>query len=101
MQNVNDFIRDIVTWGWTTGILEQADAKSQALKTVSEVGEMCDNIAKGRDIKDDIGDILVTLILQCEIQKFTIEECLEVAYNEIKGRKGKMINGVFIKEGDI
>jgi len=28
----------------------------------------------------------------------TIERCLEHAYNEIKGRKGKMVNGIFVKE---
>jgi hypothetical protein len=25
---------------------------------------------------------------------------LEVAYNDIKDRKGKMIDGIFVKEGD-
>ena len=28
----------------------------------------------------------------------TLEECLNIAYNEIKNRKGKMINGKFIKD---
>lgn len=31
----------------------------------------------------------------------TLEETLEMAYNEIKDRKGKMIDGVFVKEGDL
>jgi hypothetical protein len=30
-----------------------------------------------------------------------MEECLEVAYNDIKDRKGKMIDGVFVKESDL
>lgn len=29
----------------------------------------------------------------------TLEECLNIAYNEIKNRKGKIINGKFIKNG--
>nr|DAJ33134.1 MAG TPA: NTP-PPase-like protein [Caudoviricetes sp.] len=31
----------------------------------------------------------------------TVEECLQVAYEEIKDRKGKMVNGVFVKQEDI
>lgn len=30
-----------------------------------------------------------------------LEECLQSAYNEIKDRRGKMINGVFVKESDL
>ena len=30
-----------------------------------------------------------------------LEETLEIAYNEIKDRKGKTINGVFVKESDL
>lgn len=97
---LEELINKTVQWAESRGILENPCAKTQALKTVSEMGEFADNIAKGRDCRDDIGDILVTLILQCEIQNTTLEECLQIAYNEIKGRKGKMVNGIFIKEGD-
>lgn len=31
----------------------------------------------------------------------TLTDCLEYAYNSIKDRKGKMINGVFFKEEDL
>ena len=31
----------------------------------------------------------------------TVEECLRAAYEEIKDRKGKMVNGVFVKQEDI
>lgn len=30
-----------------------------------------------------------------------LEECLQSAYNEIKDRRGKMVNGVFVKESDL
>ena len=93
-------IDDVVTWGYDKGILLDPCAKTQALKTVSEVGEFADNIAKGRDVKDDIGDILVTLILQCEIQDTSLEECLNIAYSQIRDRRGMMVDGIFIKEGD-
>lgn len=37
-------------------------------------------------------------------KKYTVEdvtECLSIAYEEIKNRKGKMINGTFVKEEDL
>ena len=32
------------------------------------------------------------------LEESTLEECLNIAYNEIKNRKGKIINGKFIKD---
>lgn len=101
VMNLTELTEKVAQWGWDTDILKYSDPKSQALKTVSEVGEFADNVAKGRDCKDDIGDIIVTLIMQAELQGTTIRDCLELAYNEIAKRKGKMVNGVFIKEGDV
>jgi len=53
---------------------------------------------EGKDFKDDIGDMLVVMINLCERNKTTLEECLAVAYNDIKDRKGKMVDGIFVKE---
>lgn len=50
------------------------------------------------EIKDAIGDIAVTLILQAHMHGWTLGECLESAYQVIKDRKGKMVDGVFVKE---
>lgn len=61
----------VIQWAEQRGIFTNSDPKSQALKTVSEVGEMCDNVLKGRDCRNDIGDIVVTLILQCKMQGTT------------------------------
>jgi NTP pyrophosphatase (non-canonical NTP hydrolase) len=70
-------------------------------KLVSEVGELGDNVAKERDVTDDIGDCLVVLNNLAIMNDTTLEECLRVAYNDIKDRKGHMnSHGVFIKEGD-
>jgi hypothetical protein len=30
-----------------------------------------------------------------------IEDCIDVAWNEIKDRKGKMVDGIFVKEEDL
>lgn len=50
------------------------------------------------EAKDGIGDMLVTIIILAEMVGFDTTECLEAAYNEIKNRKGKMVNGLFVKE---
>ena len=90
----------ILEWAQVRGIFEQSDPKTQALKTVSEVGELADNVAKGRDVRDDIGDIVVTLILLAEMHGADLGECLQMAWDEIKDRKGEMVNGTFVKDGD-
>ena len=70
------------------------------MKLLQEVGELSDSLCKGKDFRDDIGDIMVVLINILVRNGLTIDECLEIAYNDIKDRKGKMVDGVFIKEGD-
>ena len=50
---------------------------------------------------DDIGDCMVVLAIIAEQHGLTISNCLEHAYNDIKDRKGKMIDGVFVKESEL
>lgn len=97
---LDDLIIKVEDWAQERGIFDNSTPKDQALKTVSEVGEFADNVLKGRDCRDDIGDIIVTLILQCKLQETTLTECLSLAYEEIAARKGKMVNGTFVKESD-
>lgn len=56
---------------------------------------------EGKTIEDDVGDINVVLINLLERNGFTMQQCLEVAWDDIKDRKGKMIDGVFVKEADL
>ena len=81
-------------------LIEGATSKDQVLKLIQEVGELSDSVCKQQDVKDDIGDCLVILINIAEREGTTLEECLAVAYEDIKDRKGKMIDGIFVKEGD-
>lgn len=91
----------IRTWHHDRNLIEGSTDKDQYMKLIQEVGELSDNICKGRDIRDDIGDIMVVLINIAERNKLTLTDCLRVAYNDIKDRKGKMIDGVFVKEADL
>ena len=92
-----DLIR---TWANDRGLYDGGDPKTQALKLVEEVGEICRAILKDNhsDIEDGIGDAVVVLTNLAELQGTSIEACIEAAYNEIKDRTGKMDNGTFKKD---
>ena len=83
--------------------LHEADSSKQFLKVSEEVGEVASALAKDKpeELKDGIGDTVVTLIILAQQNGLTLEECLETAYNEIADRKGKTVNGVFVKEEDL
>ena len=156
---MKELILKVEQWAQDRNLINGCKPIDQAMKLFSEAGELADNIGKGRDIKDDVGDVLVVIIiiakqlgatlssfnapewaedtnkkLLLKLQgslvdyaefaeyksfpsgivkrilnilngiarnyKTTLEECLSVAYNDIKDRKGIMHNGVFIKDSD-
>jgi len=156
--DVNTYYKNFTDWGLKWQIIQTSNPKAQWLKLMSEYGELCDNLAKGRDCKDDIGDmavvchmiggmkdgisqhptthtyatmdvaiselhdllgivhrrilqdlntrlhladVLITLSAIARLQGYEYTDCLEVAWNAIKNRKGKLsASGVLIKEGD-
>jgi len=93
-------INAVVHWAIDRKIIEQGNGEAQAEKTIEEARELHDAIAvQDKDeIKDGIGDTLVTLIVQAQMQGLTLLECLEHAYNEIKDREGSIVNGTFVKK---
>ena len=87
-------------WHYNRNLIAGSTDKDQYLKLIQEAGELSDNICKGNDIADDIGDMLVVLINIAERNGLTLANCLEVAWDDIKHRKGRMVDGVFVKEED-
>lgn len=83
--------------------LHNGNSDRQALKFYEEAGEVASALSRGQmdALKDGIGDTVVTLIILAQQHDMTLQECLQFAYDEIKGRKGKTINGTFIKEADL
>ena len=96
----NNLEKLIGQWHRDRNLIDGSTDKDQFMKLIQEVGELSDSLCKGKDFRDDVGDIMVVLINILVRNGITIDECLEVAYNDIKDRKGKMIDGVFVKEGD-
>ena len=83
--------------------LQNGNPDRQALKFYEEAGEVAAALSRGQmdALKDGIGDTVVTLIILAQQHDMTLQECLQYAYDEIKRRKGKTINGTFIKEADL
>jgi len=98
---MSEYVNKIIQWHHDRNLIDGSTDKDQYMKLVQEMGELSDNICKGRDISDDCGDIMVVLLNIMERNGLTMDHCLEVAYNDIKDRKGKMIDGVFVKESDL
>jgi hypothetical protein len=107
--NIQETIDAVRAWGIAKGITGP-DGKGtllgQLAKTQEELTETRDaavlymsGIAGEKDeIIDGLGDTVVTLILAAEMAGLRIEDCLAAAYDEIKGRTGRMEAGVFVKD---
>ena len=100
--NIQETTKRIKRWAEDRN-LHTADPNKQALKLGEEFGELCQGLAKGNHelVVDSIGDMYVVMTILSLQMNLNIEDCINVAYNEIKDRKGKMINGVFVKESDL
>ena len=87
-------------WAEDRGLYHKGDPKTQTLKLMEEAGEICRAVLKKNEeqIIDGIGDCVVVLTNLAHLTGTSIEECIDVAYNEIKDRTGKMSNGTFKKD---
>jgi len=104
----------IIQWAKDRNILENSNAIKQISKTQEELDETLEALKKldtykdpdnlivrsqiMNEVADGIGDMLVTIILLAKAVDLESLDCLEMAYNEIKNRKGKMVDGLFVKE---
>jgi len=106
----------IIKWAKDKEILKKATPLTQARKTEEEVHELIEacvaqqngnenftnskgkKVSTKEEIKDALGDILVTIIIGAEMQGLNLEDCLESAYNIISKRTGKMVDGQFVKD---
>lgn len=100
--NMNKLTLLIKKWAKDRG-LHKAKPEKQMLKLGEEFGELCQGMAKSNfdQVVDSIGDMYVVMTILCLQLGIRIEDCVHLAYEEIKYRQGQMINGVFVKESDI
>jgi NTP pyrophosphatase (non-canonical NTP hydrolase) len=103
MNKMNELIENVLQWGREKkiiGVNGKGTHRGQVDKMLEEAEETHYAVNKNdlMEVKDGIGDTTVTLILLAEMYGWTLEECLEHAYNVIAGRTGKMVDGVFVKD---
>jgi len=93
-----DNITRVTQWHYDRNLIDGATDKAQLTKLKEEVDELATSIWNETTPIDDIGDIIVVLINIAERNGLSINDCLAHAYNDIKDRKGKMVDGIFVKE---
>jgi NTP pyrophosphatase (non-canonical NTP hydrolase) len=101
MTTYADVEMNIVRWAESRKIIPNSNPQTQLLKAISEMGELADATIKNdrESIEDGIGDVMVCLIVYCALQDMNLTNCMQVAYDVIKNRKGTLLsNGVFVKE---
>jgi NTP pyrophosphatase (non-canonical NTP hydrolase) len=87
-------------WAKDRGLYDKGNSHTQYVKLMEEAGELAQAILKQDkpEIQDAIGDMVVVLTNLAELEGFTIEDCIDSAYTEISMRRGKMLNGTFVKQ---
>ena len=91
----------VMRWAEARGIYEHGTAEGQAKKTVEEANELLDAVQRKSipEIKDAIGDVMVTLVNVAALTDLDVRKCFYGAYLEIKDRRGEMrSDGIFYKE---
>ena len=94
--------QEIEQWAADRNLIEGSTPEKQMLKLMEEVGEIAAALARGnRDATiDGIGDAVVVLTILAEQLGTNIDFCVDQAWQEIKDRKGRMVDGIFVKEGE-
>jgi NTP pyrophosphatase (non-canonical NTP hydrolase) len=91
----------IIQWSEARKIIPNSTPEVQLLKAMSEMGELADATIKHdkEAVIDAVGDVMVCLINYCALQDIQLVDCMEVAYDQIKNRKGILLpNGVFQRD---
>lgn len=100
---MDELVANVLGWANDRNLIEGSTVDKQFVKLVEEVGELAAGLARGKtDVVDDaLGDIMVISIIMCAQRGSTPPNILEAVWDIIKTRKGKMVDGVFIKENDV
>lgn len=112
-----NLLPSIRQWAHDRNLIEGGSVGSQGLKMIEELGETFGALArlpaaygagdqeKVDDLRnkatDGFGDAVVVLTIMAEQVGMKLEDCIALAWEEIKDRKGRMVDGVFVKESDL
>ena len=107
----------VLRWAEDKDLMHKEYIEEQFMKFMEEVFEFkteldtwsrlnsCDkrkiDESLSHNLKFEMGDVLVTLIILAKQLEINPSECLDLAYTKIAKRNGKTINGIFVKEEDL
>ena len=114
INNFEELRKNVEEWADDKDLLHKENAEKQFMKFIEEVFEfktemdfysgkahiLISSVSK-EPMKDEMGDIFVTLIILCNQLGIDCVECLQLAYDKISKRKGVTKDGIFIKEEDL
>lgn len=90
----------LIQWAEARKIIPNSNPETQLLKAMSELGELADATIKRdkEEIIDGVGDVMTALVIYCALQDINLVDCMEIAHDQIKNRKGVLLpNGLFVK----
>ena len=119
--NFEELKTKVEEWAKDKDLLHSKNADKQFMKFIEEVFEFksemdylkimgqntadvyedYEYIETQENMKLEMGDIFVTLIVLCKQLGIDCVECLQLAYDKISKRKGVTKDGIFIKEEDL
>lgn len=91
----------VVRWAEARRIIPHAKPQAQLNKALEELAELFKAESQGNmpGVKDGVGDVVVCLINYCALKDIDLVDCLALAYEEIKDRRGTLMpDGTFVKE---
>lgn len=96
---IHNQLAPIRSWANDRGLLQKGTPETQYIKLMEEAGELAQGFLKQDDdaIIDALGDMVVVMTNLAAMKGITLEHCINIAYNTIKHRQGKMINNTFVK----
>ena len=87
-------------WAAARNLIEGSTPDRQLVKLFEEAEELEEAIWSNNQEEyiDAIGDCVVVLTIMAAQRGLNIEDCIGAAYEQIKDRKGRMVDGIFVKE---
>lgn len=103
INNFEELKTKVEEWADDKDLIKFENRFIQFEKVVEEVFELKEEIIRNnkKNTKLEFGDVIVTLIILSNQLNIDFVDCLQMAYEKISKRKGKTIDGVFIKEEDL
>lgn len=93
---------NIIKWAEERGLYDNTTTEHQLSKLHEEIGEWLEEYKSGNRIAEqlELGDIYVVLVNIAAKRGYSLKRCGWLAYEKIKNRTGKMVNGSFLKDED-